>query len=303
MIATRFIEPWILFPGNAIIVLILMSVISGVARAAVVRALSPTQRYVVRFPLGWLRAVSLIAAASAIVLLVASTPATARRFLSRLEREVPAATPEALQRAEAVVVLGGGVITNSPASATLAALGISDAEQMQSPRASERTPPPATLAALTPEAESRLVHGVRLARLLRVPLVVSGGRVLADASVPAEAEVAAVVAADLGVPPEMIIPESESRTTWENAQRVRALLDAGTPVVLVTSAWHMPRARDAFLRVGLAPLPAPGPYWSDARALTPVMFMPSAATLYQSAVVARETVGRIWYGLQTTAQR
>jgi uncharacterized SAM-binding protein YcdF (DUF218 family) len=55
-----------------------------------------------------------------------------------------------------------------------------------------------------------------------------------------------------GVPESQLILESASRTTFENAVFSKALpgVDAQLPWLLVTSAWHMPRAMAAFEHAG-----------------------------------------------------
>jgi uncharacterized SAM-binding protein YcdF (DUF218 family) len=55
-----------------------------------------------------------------------------------------------------------------------------------------------------------------------------------------------------GVPDSQLILESASRTTFENAVFSKALpgVDVARPWLLVTSAWHMPRAMAAFKRAG-----------------------------------------------------
>ena len=63
-----------------------------------------------------------------------------------------------------------------------------------------------------------------------------------------------------GVPPEVIIEENRSRSTQENARYFTALLNqAPRPLVLLTSDYHMFRARRAFARCGVTVLPRPVP--------------------------------------------
>jgi uncharacterized SAM-binding protein YcdF (DUF218 family) len=56
----------------------------------------------------------------------------------------------------------------------------------------------------------------------------------------------------LGVAPDRIILETRSRNTAENAEMSLAIADPqpGEVWVLVTSAWHMPRAMDSFAKAG-----------------------------------------------------
>jgi len=67
-----------------------------------------------------------------------------------------------------------------------------------------------------------------------------------------EADYAAEVFASLGVPPARLTLEREARNTWENAKYTMELAapKPGETWVLVTSAFHMPRAIGAFRRVG-----------------------------------------------------
>lgn len=63
-----------------------------------------------------------------------------------------------------------------------------------------------------------------------------------------------------GVPESRIHIESESRSTWESAQRMSRLLEAEPrPIVLLTSDYHMFRARRMFEKAGLKVLPMPIP--------------------------------------------
>lgn len=55
-----------------------------------------------------------------------------------------------------------------------------------------------------------------------------------------------------GIAPERIIVESRSRNTWENAAFTKPLIKPvkGKRYLLVTSAWHMPRAVGVFRKLG-----------------------------------------------------
>lgn len=63
-----------------------------------------------------------------------------------------------------------------------------------------------------------------------------------------------------GVPESRIHIEGESRSTWESARRMSRLLEAESrPIVLLTSDYHMFRARRMFEKAGLKVLPMPIP--------------------------------------------
>ncbi len=83
-----------------------------------------------------------------------------------------------------------------------------------------------------------------------IPIVVSGG-VLKRV---AEADVLSNYLLALGVEPQRILKETGSRTTFENAINVERLLSGmkiQTPVLLVTSALHMPRSVATLSKLGL----------------------------------------------------
>ncbi len=260
---TKFIEPWILIPGVFVVVLTVLGVL-------LVRTGGAHSKHARRVPvIGW------IVIAVALSLYLLSTEAVSRSLLGNLERSTVAATLEDMQDAQAVVVLGGGVVADAPSEELLSGYGRDS---------------------LAPEAESRLLYGMRLAQRLGVPIVVTGGRVFPDDRVDTEASVAQRLLLDLGFPAERIMVEENSRTTAENALYTARQFSWDT-VVVVTSAWHMRRAIGAFRRTDMTVYPAPAPFRTDRRSLKAVHFMPSAKALYNSSQFVRETLGHWYYQL------
>lgn len=103
----------------------------------------------------------------------------------------------------------------------------------------------------------RVAHGIRLAQSGRVThLVMSGGAV--GHPVP-EALVMRDLALAAGVPPERVHVETEALNTIGNALHSRRMAEekGWTRVLVVTDAWHMPRALYAFRRLGLRVRAAP----------------------------------------------
>ncbi len=68
-------------------------------------------------------------------------------------------------------------------------------------------------------------------------------------------------------------------------------------VILVTSAFHMQRAKLLFEGAGLIVEPFPTDFRSSARKYTILDFLPSASGLYGSEFVIREMIGRLYYQL------
>ena len=100
---------------------------------------------------------------------------------------------------------------------------------------------------LAPDALARLHFGLWLARQIQAPVMVSGGAGHAQPNGPAEATVAARIAArDYTRPLRWL--ETGSRDTRENARLSLALLRTEniTDLLLVTHGWHMARSMRAF---------------------------------------------------------
>jgi len=110
------------------------------------------------------------------------------------------------------------------------------------------------------EAAERMSVPVGLMRQHpKLALVFSGGEGRLLTTGITEAELAKVFYAQQGVDMARVTLESGSRTTRENAQQVAKLLGprCQQPWLLITSAWHMPRAMAEFEAVGCNVTPYP----------------------------------------------
>ena len=153
-------------------------------------------------------------------------------LLRPLENRYPVPTQEAVARHVGLIVLGGA--TQHPGS--YQAHG-----QVPLGEAAERMSLPVGLMRQHPKLQ----------------LVFSGGEGRLLATGVSEAELAKAFYEQQGVDMSRVTLEGGSRTTRENARQVAALLGprCQEPWLLVTSAWHMPRAMAEFEAVGCrAPL-------------------------------------------------
>src|SRR5438477_2100646 len=204
---------------------------------------------------------------SSAALYLLATPLVASTLLQQVETGIPESAD--LTTAQAIVVPGASVHLGNGASA------------------------PDTLGPLSLE---RVVYAAEAYRRLHLPVAVSGGRVY-----PAQTAEAVLMRAaldrDFGVP--VAWSDDQSRTTYENALYTARLLSLEriATVVVVTQAWHLPRALWAFERAGLHAVAWPVPRdFVRLRRIDDVL--PSIAALHDSAYALHEVIGRLYYGLR-----
>lgn len=206
-----------------------------------------------------------------LLLLGFSSPAVGGALLAALEDDYPLIAPAACREADAIVVLGG--VTAPP------------------------VPPRDTID--VGAGFDRLLHGLRLLRLGKAPILVLSGGAAAERTGMQISEAARLyqLALEYGVEPRSLLLEERSNNTYENARFTSELLmNKGlSTILLVTSAAHMPRAAAAFKRQGLNTVAAP----TDLRVVEePNLvhgFMPGLNGLEYSTIALREYCGLAIY--------
>lgn len=166
-------------------------------------------------------------------------------------------------QAQAIVVLGGGREQNDPAWG-------GDQPSLM--------------------ALERVRYAARLAKASGLPLLVSGG--LHYGAPPSEAALMAeVLARDYGV--KVRWQEGLSRTTWENATHsVEILQKEGIRrVLLVTQAWHMPRARWSFEQAGFQVLTAPMGFLGVPNGRPAGGWLPESKAVWENGLLLNEAIG------------
>jgi uncharacterized SAM-binding protein YcdF (DUF218 family) len=212
-----------------------------------------------------------------VLLLLLSLPFLPRQTLTPLERRYPALLhPETVSWGQQsstspkwIVVLGGGHVSDPrlPANSQINAAALAS-----------------------------VVEGVRLYKAIPgSKLLLSGGRVFDP--VP-EAEVMAQIAGLLGVKPQDIILEADSRDTADEAEIIAKIIGKGK-FILVTSAVHMPRSMALFRKRGLQPIPAPADFLArEPQGFDPGRFFPRATSLWQMETAVHEYLGLAWAWLR-----
>jgi uncharacterized SAM-binding protein YcdF (DUF218 family) len=145
----------------------------------------------------------------------------------------------------------------------------------------------------------RVRYAARLHKQTGLPVFVTGG------SPPYETPPLAQLMRDV-LEEEFRVPvagvEDRSRTTLENARLSREmLLGQGIDrILLVTHAWHMPRAMQVFAETGLAVTPAPTAFfYRTGQDKVPLLaWLPSADAFLTSYRAIHEYLGQAWYQLK-----
>lgn len=198
-----------------------------------------------------------------------ATPYVSHVLMQQLEGAPHAVDPRA-QPADAIVVLGGGTYFHAP---EYGADTVGDK----------------TLA--------RLRYAAKLQRETGKPVLVTGGKPLGN-ELSEGMQMKQVLEREFNVPVAWV--EGESDNTFENARLSYPLLaQAGVRrIYLVTHAWHMPRAVQAFRAAGFDVVPAPTAFTT--RHHTDLLtFVPDAAALLDSRWYLHEVIGMLWYRLKS----
>jgi uncharacterized SAM-binding protein YcdF (DUF218 family) len=214
-------------------------------------------------------------AALLVVYWMMSAPVLVEPILRWEQSRYPAlATAAEARNARIIVVLGAG-------NATIQSAGQS-------------------LNLVTMTAALRLLEAARVYRLLDRPtVIVSGGVTGRNIGARSEADAMRRAILELDVPADRVMVEEESKTTRDEAIVIaRMLADRPRqPIVLVTSATHMPRAIAVFRAVGLDPVPCPAPYASD-HSFERGRWLPSDLALMMFDTLLYDTAATWYYRLR-----
>lgn len=204
-----------------------------------------------------------------VILYVLSIPAVAEP-IARLQQSVDAldVNSRSLEHSGAIVVLGGGMYRDGPEFGS---------DSLRSP------------------GLERVRYAAWLHQRTGLPILVTGG-VKGDEDRSGDV-MARVLRDEFGVSVQW--SDTDAHNTRENALRSRTILEpeAIHKIVLVTSAYHMPRARRAFEQVGFEVVPAPTIFAVSNRPISVLSFVPDGRLLKISVGALREWLARGWYAI------
>jgi len=99
---------------------------------------------------------------------------------------------------------------------------------------------------------------------------------------------------ELGIPKEDILMQNEPRDTEEEAINIKNIV-GDEQFVLITAAYHMPRAMELFKKHGLNPIVAPTDFLAKESKLTS---FPSGMDLRKTEIAFHEYIGSLWNELK-----
>jgi uncharacterized SAM-binding protein YcdF (DUF218 family) len=195
------------------------------------------------------------------------TPYVSTALIVALERRVPPASPAEIAGAQAIAVLGGDVYHGKLG-------GVPDDAG--------------------PLSLERIRTAAQLYRQHPLPIIITG-----EAEGSSDQSVAALMAQvldqDYGIKATWL--EEKAANTFENAADVAAILKpAGIDTVLVvTQAWHMPRAKWSFEHAGLHAIPAPAKRFYMGTDIDWIELLPDYSSFELSFFALHEGLGLIYY--------
>ena len=127
-------------------------------------------------------------------------------------------------------------------------------------------------------------------------LIFTGGKMPWDKAKKTEGEVLKDYAISNGIPSEKIFVTKDVENTADEAVAVKELINPSKRIILVTSAYHMYRAKRLFEKQGFEVIPYKVDYnTAGESAITFMDFLPSAGNLEMTETGIREMLGRIYY--------
>ena len=149
------------------------------------------------------------------------------------------------------------------------------------------------------EASDRIFAGIDLINKQKAPLLIlTGGKLPWSVGRP-EGEYLEKIALKNGVPSEVIRITENVQNTDQEAKAVAKILNKIEPnVILVTSAFHMPRAQKVFEAAGLSVSPYAVDFLSGVDKAKIMDFIPNADAFKNTSFFIREIIGRLYYRLK-----
>ena len=203
------------------------------------------------------------------VLYILSTPIFSNNFFKLVEGSEYRKPISAIDSADAIVVLSGMLEINEVGDSTYIEWGDPD----------------------------RFFGGLALFKAGKAQkLVFTGGKMPWNKAKKTEGEVLKEQAISNGIPSDKILVTKDVENTADEAVAVKELISPSKKIILVTSAYHMNRAKRLFEKQEFNVIPYKVDYKINRNNELVVMnFLPNAGSLEQAETGFREILGRIFY--------
>ena len=198
-----------------------------------------------------------------------STPIYSNNFFKLVEGSEYRKPISAIDSADAIVVLSGMLEINEVGDSTYIEWGDPD----------------------------RFFGGIALFKAGKArKLVFTGGKMPWDKAKKTEGEVLKEYAISNGVGSDKIFVTKDVENTADEAVAVKELISPSKKIILVTSAFHMYRAKKLFEKQGFEVIAYKVDYKAAGNSTVTVMdFLPSAGNLAMTETGMREIIGRLFY--------
>ena len=146
----------------------------------------------------------------------------------------------------------------------------------------------------------RFFAGIDLLKSGKAPTLIFTRGKMPWSNLPAEGELLKSKAVELGINESQILLSNIVANTSEEAEAVAKLISANgiKRIVLITSSFHMPRAKLLFDKQGIESEPYATDFKATGKTLSWLSFLPNANGFKQTSEGVREYIGRLYYKLK-----
>lgn len=223
----------------------------------------------ITFGIFWRKMLPLLVAV--ILLLILSLPIVSQQLTGFLEKNYHPISAHQINAADTVVVLSGMIKT----------IGQSDNLKYE-----------------FNDAVDRILAGIQLLKLNKAKkIIVTQGRLPWSMGL-SEGDILAEFIQSQGISSDKIMLTGIVQNTNDEAIAVSKILPKNSSIILVTSAFHMPRAEKVFQNQNLKVISYAVDFRKSAKKTDIIDFLPSSKSFHESNIYFREMLGRAFYALR-----
>ncbi len=232
---------------------------------------SPLGLIIILLVFGIFRKKILPSLAALVFLIILSLPIISNQLIKFLEQNYTLISPNDVDTADTVVVLSGMVRTIKQKN------GVNY----------EFT-----------DSVDRIFAGIKILKMGKAQkIILTRGKLPWGVGVP-EGEFLAEFVQSQGVDPNRILLTDIAQNTNDEAKAISRMLPKNSEVILVTSAFHMPRAKKIIQNQNLKVIPYAVDFRSSTKKIDVLDFLPQAKAFRDSNYYFREMIGRAYYSLR-----